>query len=186
LPPQTADTIIQRAQELLSERSKNARRRLGDLQKERAVLLQREMALTEHFVASEIESEAYKTATSELRANICRLEEESARLQQDPTDTLKRIEHVVRTVRCVWELQHHLNESRQIELLRTVFKRVVLRKHGVAGFVLNSPFDVIAKSENLCVAKDTSLVESHRALSVLARQLIRGVQSEPPKTETAP
>jgi hypothetical protein len=42
------------------------------------------------------------------------------------------------------DLYEPLNESQRGELMRTVFKAVVLDRDGIAGFALKPPFDQLA------------------------------------------
>lgn len=147
LSPATSEAILKAAQQILTERHTDADRRLNSLRMKRSKLLEREMKLTEGFVAGDISPNAYKTTGAKVKDELRRIESESARLQQSPGQIIGRVEEILKRADTVWELHERLNNNRQFELLRFVFKTIVLDDTGVVGFALRAPFDVIFKSD---------------------------------------
>ncbi len=145
LRTKTVQAIRSAATVLINDRSAAGQRQLHALRMQRSTLAGREMRLTESFVAGDVTTTAYKETGLRLRTDVNRIDSELARLEQSPSALLERVNELLARATSIWELHDELNEVRQVELLRSVIRTVVLDKGGVVGFTLRPPFDLIFK-----------------------------------------
>ena len=143
LTKEVADALMEAAKQLISERTKEARQRLAVLQSERRNLAAQELRLTKAFASAEIPAEAYKTAAGDLRDRLSRTDSALESLTADPAERLRRVGARVERAASIRDLGEELSETKRVQLLRTVFRTIVLDEHGVAGFDLQTPFDVL-------------------------------------------
>lgn len=174
----TVGAIRQAANALIDNRGVSDQRQVHALRIQRATLASREMRLTESFVAGEVSASAYKDAGTKIRTDLQRVDAELSRLEQSPSAILQRVEELLARATSIKELHDELNETRQVELLRSVIRTVVLDKGGVVGFTLRPPFDAIFKEGRSSVADRPASIHDAAARRV-AEDLIDSLTLEP-------
>ena len=141
---ETGEAIMRVAQAIIDERTAKANQRAGQLQTRTADLLNDEVRLAEAFTAEDISPKAFVATVSKIKGARAQLEHDLARPVPTAADLSTRVARTVQVASCLWDLYEQMNEPRRIELLRNVFKAVVLDRDGIAGFTLNPPFDKLA------------------------------------------
>ncbi len=174
------DAILKEARRVVQARTANSNQRVNSLRMQRSKLVEREMRLTEGFVSGDIPSNAYKTTGTKLKEELGRVETECSRLQRSPNEILTAVEEMLSRAATIWELHEQLNETRRIELLRSVFQTVVLNETGMVGFTLRPPFDAIFTDGGGGVDRELSRVESHA--KSIAHKILESVEDRSDNT----
>lgn len=141
---ETTDAIMRAAQAMIHERAATSDARAARLQARTAELLAEEMGLAEAFSDGELPPKAYASRTADIRREKLEL---AAQARSGSVGHAKLAERVAKTLQVatsLWDLYEQLEDGRRSELLRTVFKTVVLDRAGIAGFTLKPPFDRLA------------------------------------------
>ena len=116
------------------------------LRRQRARLLEREIKLTETFVAGEMSQETYRTLGGKLRRSISALDADLAEDRRPTKDLPAKTRALIVSAAAFAELHNGLDLPRRQQLLTMVFQRVVLDRGRIVDFTLRPPFDVIFKS----------------------------------------
>jgi site-specific DNA recombinase len=140
----SSDTIAQvrrHAELIVNDLARDSGRAVSGLEQQRANLLRRELQLTESFLSRDVSPEAYRSAASAERRRIEAVDAEISRLQARADDLLSAVEDMLVGVGNVAQLANAIPDGRSSELLRIVFRSVVLDHAGVVGLALRPPFD---------------------------------------------
>jgi site-specific DNA recombinase len=139
-----SDTIAQvrrHAELIVNDLARESGSAVSALEQQRATLLRRELQLTESFLSRDVSPEAYRSAASAGRRRVETVDAEIKRLQRRPEALLSMIDDMLAGVANVAQLGDAIPCGRSSELLRTVFRSIVLDRSGVVGIALRSPFD---------------------------------------------
>jgi site-specific DNA recombinase len=136
-----AKKLLAASRRLVEQQTTQMRHRLESLRAKRSNLAGRELRLTESFVSGDVSPAAYKLAAAKIRNAIEALETTIHTIERDPSKVIARVESVVSQAQSLADLRNILSERRRVELLRTVFARVVLDHNGVVGFTLRPQFE---------------------------------------------
>lgn len=180
LSPSTVVALLQAVHEHVQHRQATDRRLLNSLRMKRTKLVEQEATLTSGFASGDVSPNAYKTAATKLRNQVHHLETEIRRLTQEPQVIESRVRALLDRAANVAELQEQLSESRRIELLRAVFKTIVLDDTGVVGFTLHPPFDRIFKMSPTMPSGDGSgPAAATPDIPTLASEIVRAAEDLP-------
>lgn len=135
-----AAQILSAADALLKRREAEQGDRLRELSQRRTSLVRREMTLTQEFVAEKIAAATFQTLSETLRREIAGVKEAMERIERNGVDTMERVRATIQDAVDVWEIFGRMSPTRQSELIKTLFKRIVLGPTGVVGHVLHEPF----------------------------------------------
>ena len=137
----TASAIERAASHLIATRVSRSDQQLRSLRAKQSRLREREMTLTEGFVAGTVATDAYQLLASKLRAQHAALESQLGRAQIPGDDLMSRVRDVLGLAASFWDLYVKLSGPRQQELLKRVFDAIVLGPEGLVGYSLRAPFD---------------------------------------------
>lgn len=137
----TASAIERAASRLIETRVSRSDQQLRSLRAKQARLREREMKLTEGFVAGTVATDAYQQLASKLREQHTTIESQLSRAQVPADQLMSRVRDVVGLAASLWDLYVKLSGPRQQELLKRVFDAIVLGPDGLVGFTLRAPFD---------------------------------------------
>jgi DNA invertase Pin-like site-specific DNA recombinase len=160
-----ADGILKEARAIIARRSNDIENRLRLLTMTRSRLLEREMRLTEAFATGDVAPTAYKPTAAKLRDRVVNIEGELQILSRKPDVLISGVADILSRATSVWELHEEFGEVRQVELLRVVFRTIVLSENGVIGFTLNPPFGTILKDSAPGAGRNTQAM-AKRAVRV--------------------
>ena len=104
-----------------------------------------EMRLTEAFTAGDVSANSYKEKAADLRNTRSRLQRDLERLTVSPESLRSRVTKSLQLATSLFDLYEQFNDIRRVELLRTVFKSIVLGPEGIMGFTLQPPFDALQR-----------------------------------------
>lgn len=141
LAPELRDRIRQSTDLQLAERAKERERRLSSLHMKRIKFEEREVRLAEAFAMGELSRMAYKAASSRLRSEIAAVHQAVQQVDTDPAKLKERIDTVLRVADSLEALDESFSEERQYDLVRAVFKRLVIRQGKIIDHQLRSPLD---------------------------------------------
>ncbi len=141
----TADDIAREAERLISQRAATGSRRQQRAEKGQADMMAREMRLTEAFTAGDVSANIYKETAAALRNTRSRLQRDLERLAVSPESLRSRVTRSLQLATSLFDLYEQFNDIRRVELLRTVFKSIVLGPEGIIGFTLQPPFDALQR-----------------------------------------
>jgi len=135
-----AARILQAAERQLKRRSEAQSEALRSLNQRRAVLVRREMALTQDFVSEKVTAETYQSLSNTLGAELKQVRGEIDRTELSSGETLDRVRATLQDAADVWDIFGRMSPFRQSELIKAVFKVIALGPTGVVGHVLKEPF----------------------------------------------
>ena len=141
LAKDTADAIERAASRLIDTRVSKSDQQLRSLRAKQAGLREREMTLTEGFVAGAVAADAYQNLASKLRDHHVAIESQLSRAQVPADELMSRVRDVLGLAASLWDLYVKLSGPRQQELLKRVFGAIVLGPDGLVGYSLRVPFD---------------------------------------------
>jgi DNA invertase Pin-like site-specific DNA recombinase len=141
----TAGAVRQATLQVLSTRSANREKHAARFAAEHASLINREQALTEAYTRGELTPETYQRRATQLRSRKVELERLVTAPAVPDAKIAARVKESLEIATCLWDLYRPLDEFRRNELLRAVFKTVVLAPEGILGFSLNAPFNELHK-----------------------------------------
>lgn len=141
----TAEAIRDAAAQLIAQRVVSHDDRISALRDEHSRLLTQETQLTDAFSAGDVSPEAYKETTAGLRHRRAEIEERIDRPPVAEEDLKASVRRTLDLATSLWDLYEPLDDARRTELLRAVFRTIVLGPEGIVGFSLNSPFDMLQK-----------------------------------------
>jgi hypothetical protein len=142
----TVDKIMAAADRLINDRVVSASEDRDRLENERVALLKNEMRLIDAFTTGDIAPSVYRVKTEEFRLARARI---AKQVDAASVDTARLSEKVGRTLyvaTSMWDLHEPLSDAGRTELLREVFRTVVLSSDGIVGFTLKPPFDSLASA----------------------------------------
>jgi hypothetical protein len=141
-----AEAIRQTAEQLISARAATRDERMAALDEEQASLSGLEMKLTDAFTQGDIESEAYRERSVQLRNRRLAIERLVGRPPVPEEEMKARIRETLELATSMWDVYEPLDDNRRNELVRAVFRTLVLGPEGIIGWSLNPPFDRLQKS----------------------------------------
>ena len=138
---ETAHAIERAAARLIETRVSRSAQQVRSLHAKQARLREREMTLTEGFVAGTVAADAYQTFAAKLRAQHAALEAQLSRAQIPSEQLMSRVRDIIGLAASLWDLYEKFSGPRQQELLKSVFDAIVLGPDGLVGYSLRAPFD---------------------------------------------
>lgn len=141
-----AEAIRQRAEQLVSARAATRDERMAALNEELAGLSGLEMKLTDAFTRGDIEPEAYRARSVQLRNRRLEIEGIVSRPIVPEEEVHARIKKTLDLATSIWDVYDPLDDHRRNELVRAVFRTLVLGPEGIIGWSLNPPFDGLQAS----------------------------------------
>jgi len=141
-----AEAIRQSAGQLIATRAATRDDRLMVLNDELASLSGVELKLTDAFTRGELDSAAYRARSIQLRSRRLELEGLVNRPPVPEAELNARITRTLDLATSVWDLYSGLDDHRRNELVRAVFRTIVLGPEGIIGWSLNPPFDGLQES----------------------------------------
>jgi hypothetical protein len=139
----TADDIAREAERLIRKRAAAGVRRQRRAEKGETDVMANEMRLTEAFTAGDLSANSYKEKAADLRNTRSRLQRDMERLAASPESLRTHVTKTLQLASSLFDLYDQFNDIRRVELLRTVFKSIVLSAEGIMGFTLQPPFDAL-------------------------------------------
>jgi len=155
LAPQFVESVLGEVRKLLKDRADAARTQAMSLAVKRTKLREKERRLTEVFLAGDLVSATYREMSSQIRTELSAVSTEIERASVDPSMIFEGVGSILRRAETVGSIDDQLSDGRHAELLRTVFKSVVLDENGVVGVELWPQFEPLL---NQATSKNASLV----------------------------
>jgi hypothetical protein len=143
LSPRFVESVLDQVQNLLRDRADAAKAQAMSLAVKRTKLQEKERRLTAVFLAGDLASTTYREMSSQIRTELSTVATELERASADPSKIFQAVESTLRRVENVGGIGDQLSDGRHTELLRTVFKSVVLDENGVVGVELWPQFDLL-------------------------------------------
>jgi len=137
----TTEAIMKAAQQRIDERAKSVATKRRRFDEEQAGLLHKEMDLTAAFTSDDAPPQVYKARMDQIRARRTTIDKEIAKLTTDPARLSARVASTLQIANSMWDLYDSLSDSKRTELVRHVFRTIVISAEGIVGFTLNPPFD---------------------------------------------
>ena len=138
-----AEQIRQAAVGVIAQRLADEKAKRHSVDQQTAELLEQEMSLTRGFSAGDIAPNQFNQDVAVLRTQRQQLAELVTTAPQSAADLAEGVAKTLQYATSLWDLYAPMNEMNRRTLLNGIFSTIVLDHHGVAGFVLNSPFDVL-------------------------------------------
>jgi len=107
-------------------------------------VFEREMRLTEAFTSGSVSPEIYKKQIEQFRERRKKAEAFSERPKLSRESLVTHVEEILRVATSVEDLRGQLPARHQADVVRAVFKTIILGSDGIVGFVLQSPFDKLS------------------------------------------
>lgn len=148
-----AAAIRKAARARLTAQGAESGKRIEGLRVRDGDLRRSEMELTEVFAGSTRVSAAdYGSRVEELRAQRAAIANAISGAKANPSEILKEVDQILDLATSMRDIYESLSDGKRPELLRLVFKTIVLGSDGVMGFSLTPAFEALsssaAKSEN--------------------------------------
>ncbi|MFA5897641.1 MAG: recombinase family protein [Hyphomicrobium sp.] len=161
------DSIMKAAQRLIDSRAKAIGPARLASDREDASVLREEMALTDAFTADDVPPHVYKAKMEQLRARRTAANKVMVRATVDPAELAARVGRTLHIANSMWDLYDSLSDPKRAELIRQVFRTIVLSADGIIGFTLKPPFDTL-----ISAAKNDPRKLSGRASAAVAEALV--------------
>ena len=143
----TADAIQEAADKLLKERTLQRQHRASDVAKAHASLVTTEMRLTDAFTSGDVSPEVFKAKTLEIKTKRGKLDADLQQAAADPAALSAKVKRTLSLATSLWDLYEKLADDKRAELLRTVFRAVVVERDGIVGHALHAPFDTFVQPQ---------------------------------------
>jgi hypothetical protein len=88
----------------------------------------------------------YRVKSAEVRDRRSQISQERGRGTPDAAQLAAKVARTLQLANSLGDLYDSLSESKRPQLLRDVFKVVVISSEGIVGFTLRPPFDELASS----------------------------------------
>ena len=176
----TMTALGEAAEDLIRRRAVKSAHALASFRTRRSKLAERELTLTEQYIAGTIASEPYKAAAMKVRDELARVEAEGQRATLDPEALRASIANTLSRITSLWQVHEELDQPRQTQFLRSVFENVVLAEDGMVGFTLRAPLDAVFKGAGI----ERPHQRTKDQVEQLAQQIIDHVESESAGTPT--
>lgn len=162
LSPEFTESVLSEVRRILKTRADADRTRAAALAVKRTTLHEKERRLTEVFLAGDLESATFREMSAQVRVELADVTRDIERAHVDPSEILKRVELILHRAESIGRVSDHLSDGRQTELLRAVFKSIVLDETGVVGFELWSQMEVLMDQKAVHAPTDVAakLVET--------------------------
>jgi len=141
----TAETIRQHAEQAIAARLLDVDKRQEKLQQEHDRLVTEEMAIADAFATGSLSADAFHARTNLSRQKRERIERYRRQEIPDAAQIRAKVDQLLNVATNLWDLYEPLDDHHQTELLRIIFRTIVLSPDGIAGYVLNAPFDAFRK-----------------------------------------
>jgi site-specific DNA recombinase len=140
-----AAAIRKAAKARLTAQSAEPGKRLEGLRVRDAELHRSEMELTEAFAGgSRVSAADYGTRVEELRAQRAAIANAIGGALANPSDVLKEVDRILDVATSIRDIYESLSDRKRPELLRLVFKTMVLGPDGIMGFSLTPAFEALS------------------------------------------
>jgi hypothetical protein len=136
-----ADAVQQSCEQVIRQRHETLLERFEQSRQQQAGLLETEMRLTDGFATGALSSDVYKARVAEIRTQRAELNRVAEREAVPPDQLAQAVSHILAMATSLWDLYEQFDDWRRADLLRVVFKTVVLDERGVIGMTLKPPFD---------------------------------------------
>jgi site-specific DNA recombinase len=134
-----AQQIKRAAEAIVAKRTGSHMR--SRMEQEGINLQREESQLARAFVAGDVEAARYREQAEDIRRRRESLDDRSAEASGNSRQVLAAVAHRLEIATALWDLYANFDERRGVDLLRTVFKSLVMDARGLTGYVLNPPFD---------------------------------------------
>jgi hypothetical protein len=139
----TAEAIRSAAHQEIERRAATVDERMTGLRQEHRELLTQEVHLTEAFANGDLTPERYRTTSDGLRHRRADIEGHLSREPLPAAQLRQRVGKALELATSVWDLYGPLDDARRTDLLKAVFKTIVLGPEGILGFSLRAPLDTL-------------------------------------------
>lgn len=141
-----ADALMKSAQKMIGRRAKLAGARQEALSEQHAAILRDEMTVTSAFTSDDMPPHVYKAKMEELRNRRAAIDAAKSRLVLDPARLSALTARTLEIANSMWDLYTSMSDTKRAELVREVFRTIVLSSDGIVGFTLNPPFDKLVSA----------------------------------------
>lgn len=155
----TATSIQKAAEQLIDQRRETTTQRATGFQEQRTSLLAAEMRLTDGFTAGDVSPAIYKAKIAEIREKQMTLEKAFERTSVSPERLADTVARTLQLATSLWDLYEQFDDTKRVELLRSVFKAIVLDHNGVTGVTLKPPFDELMKPSPLAPGQEAHVAQ---------------------------
>jgi len=144
-----ATAIRNAARERLTVQAVGFGKRLEGLRVRDAELRRSETELTEAFAGgTRVSSADYASRVGELRAQRAAVANAISGAQANPSEVLKQVDRILDLATSIRDIYESLSDRKRPELLRLVFKTIVLGPDGIMGFSLTPAFEALTPRES--------------------------------------
>lgn len=162
-----AAAIRKAAKTWLAARSVDSGKWLDDLKVRDGALRCSEMELTEAFAGgTRVSAADYGARVEELRAQRAAIANAISGAQASPSEVLKEVDRILDLATSIRDIYESLSDGKRPELLRLVFKTIVLGSDGIMGFSLTPAFEALSSRDSKLanpVASAEALLTTTRA-----------------------
>jgi hypothetical protein len=156
-----ATAIRKAAKARLTGQAAESSERLEGLRVRDAELRRSEMELTEAFAGgTRVSSADYGARVEELRAQRVAIGNAISGAQANPSEVLKEVDRILDLATSIRDIYESLSDRKRPELLRLVFKTIVLGSGGIIGFSLTPAFEALSSRDSSKLASPVASAEA--------------------------
>jgi site-specific DNA recombinase len=142
------DAIVAEADRYALERVSDARGRVNSLRMQIVRLEERELRIGDAFAKGDMSPNVYRDLAAKIRADALKFRATLREAEVDPKLIQKKIRNVVALVETVSDAYREADEEKRHKIVRTVFRRMTLRKGRIFDYSLHSPFDRLLREDD--------------------------------------
>lgn len=105
-----------------------------------------ERQLTEAFAAGHITPDRFNGGIATIRTEQKHITRQIAATEANPSETLRRVERFLKLATSLWDVYLSFNDRKRVELLRTIFDKIVLGPSGVVSYTLTPTFQMLTSA----------------------------------------
>lgn len=135
------ERLLARIDAMLADRQRVNRSALASIHARQAKLHEQETRNAEAYVRGDFSAEAHRAVAARIRADLARLEVEERTASLNDSEIRARVDQTLRSASSVHRLAESLGSNRSHDLVRRVFKKLVVGDGMVESYELRPPFD---------------------------------------------
>lgn len=153
--------LREQARILVADQQKTHRYQLAGLKQRVSTLDAKELRLAEALAEGTMSKETYRKLTDRIRAERIEATKAMSRATNDPNLALGRMESMLGVAESLYDLHVKLAETERANLLRLVFRQIVLDRAKIVSYKLHFPFDHLLVDNDGARGGDTSSRARH-------------------------
>lgn len=141
VPATLKEQVRAAARDMLEARDKQKRSKQESIRSRKAKLEEQEHRLTDGFAQGTLSADAYRVAIAKLRPQIVALDRELANTSLGSDAILQKLDNLLEISESLLNIHAACEPRMQTQLLRVLFKQIVMDRSGVVRYDLHPPFD---------------------------------------------